>query len=100
MDVTSTDLTGALARFVSTLDLADVPSDVKADARRLLLRFGRLHIGGRARGWPRSSTDWLNFWEMAMRHPSRAANNALVLRGRYMPTGVLRTVWTWMRRSR
>ncbi|WGR73001.1 MULTISPECIES: MmgE/PrpD family protein [unclassified Bradyrhizobium] len=37
MDVTSTDLTGALARFVSTLDLADVPSDVKADARRLLL---------------------------------------------------------------
>ncbi|MCK1408300.1 MmgE/PrpD family protein [Bradyrhizobium sp. 76] len=32
-----TDLTGALARFTSTLKLADVPNNVKADARRLLL---------------------------------------------------------------
>ncbi|UPJ47863.1 MmgE/PrpD family protein [Bradyrhizobium sp. 200] len=37
MDSTSTDLTSALARFTSTLNLADVPTDVKADARRLLL---------------------------------------------------------------
>ncbi|WFT97043.1 MmgE/PrpD family protein [Bradyrhizobium barranii] len=41
MDNTSTDLTGALARFASSLNLADnladVPTDVKADARRLLL---------------------------------------------------------------
>ncbi|RXH29728.1 hypothetical protein XH99_12950 [Bradyrhizobium nanningense] len=37
MDSTYTDLTGALARFASSLDLADVPTDVKADARRLLL---------------------------------------------------------------
>ncbi|MGY4353198.1 2-methylcitrate dehydratase PrpD [Bradyrhizobium sp. GM7.3] len=34
---TDTDLTGALARFTSTLNLADVPDNVKADARRLLL---------------------------------------------------------------
>ncbi|MCK1412425.1 MmgE/PrpD family protein [Bradyrhizobium sp. CW4] len=37
MSDTSTDLTGALARFGSTLDLGDVPAEVKADARRLLL---------------------------------------------------------------
>ncbi|WP_439406499.1 MmgE/PrpD family protein [Bradyrhizobium sp. DASA03076] len=37
MTHTSTDLTGALARFASTLNLADVPAVVKADARRLLL---------------------------------------------------------------
>lgn len=34
---TCRDLTGALARFASTLDLADVPENVKTDARRLLL---------------------------------------------------------------
>ncbi|MGY2803869.1 MmgE/PrpD family protein [Bradyrhizobium sp. USDA 4506] len=34
---THTDLTGALARFASTLRMADVPANVKADARRLLL---------------------------------------------------------------
>lgn len=31
------DLTGSLARFASTLSLADVPAGVKAEARRLLL---------------------------------------------------------------
>lgn len=37
MTNTSTDLTGVLARFTSTLDLSDVPANVKGDARRLLL---------------------------------------------------------------
>ncbi|MGY4501421.1 2-methylcitrate dehydratase PrpD [Bradyrhizobium sp. GM24.11] len=37
MSDSSTDLTGALARFASTLDLADVPANVKAEARRLVL---------------------------------------------------------------
>lgn len=33
----STDLTGALAQFVSTLELTDVPANIKTDACRLLL---------------------------------------------------------------
>ncbi|UFW51320.1 MULTISPECIES: MmgE/PrpD family protein [Bradyrhizobium] len=33
----ATDLTGALARFFSNLDLCDVPTNVKAEGRRLLL---------------------------------------------------------------
>lgn len=33
----ATDLTGALARFTSTLRLADVPDNVKAEGRRLIL---------------------------------------------------------------
>lgn len=37
MTDTSADLTGALARFSSTLELDNVPINVKADARRLLL---------------------------------------------------------------
>ncbi|WP_128942706.1 MmgE/PrpD family protein [Bradyrhizobium zhanjiangense] len=37
MKDTSTDLTSALARFASTLELGGVPANVKADARRLLL---------------------------------------------------------------
>ncbi|WP_233838922.1 MmgE/PrpD family protein [Paraburkholderia sp. ZP32-5] len=36
-DTATTDLTGALAHFASTLDVRDVPDGVKADARRLLL---------------------------------------------------------------
>ncbi|WP_256467458.1 MmgE/PrpD family protein [Bradyrhizobium sp. 190] len=37
MQDTCTDLTGAVARFVSTLNMDDVPAGVKAEARRLLL---------------------------------------------------------------
>ncbi|MGX1350532.1 2-methylcitrate dehydratase PrpD [Bradyrhizobium elkanii] len=37
MTNTSADLTGALARFASSLGLSDVPVNVKAEARRLVL---------------------------------------------------------------
>ncbi|SFK14603.1 MmgE/PrpD family protein [Bradyrhizobium sp. Gha] len=37
MNHLTTDLTGELARFFSTLGLSDVPTNVKAEARRLLL---------------------------------------------------------------
>lgn len=37
MDDHRTDMTGALARFISNLDLVSVPAKVQSEARRLLL---------------------------------------------------------------
>ncbi|MGY4257843.1 2-methylcitrate dehydratase PrpD [Bradyrhizobium sp. USDA 4516] len=50
---TSLDLTGALARFASTLDLGDVPASIKASARLLLLdSIGCMMAGTRTRMAP------------------------------------------------